>query len=96
MEAMRVNWTDDRLGERFDRIDERFDHVEERFDQVDQRFKQVDHRFDRVETDLRELRVDVKGGFDGVNARFEAMQRTLFLAAAGVIASLIGLIATQL
>jgi hypothetical protein len=82
MEAMRVNWTDDRLGERFDRIDERFDHV--------------DHRFDRVETDLRELRVEMKGGFDKIDARFDAMQRTLFLAAAGIVAALTGVIATQL
>lgn len=86
---MRVNWTDDRLGERFDRVDERFDHVEECF-------KQVDHRFDRGETDLRELRVDMKGGFDRIDARFDALQRTLFLAAAGIVAALIGLIATQL
>ncbi len=100
---MRVNWTDDRLGERFDRIDERFDHVEKRFDhvderfkQVDERFKQVDHRFDRVETDLRELRVEMKGGFDKIDVRFDAMQRTLFLAAAGIVAALIGVIATQL
>jgi hypothetical protein len=89
MEAMQVNWTDDRLGGRFDRIDERFDHV-------DERFKQVDHRFDRVETDIRELRGEVKGGFDRIDARFDAMQRTLFLAAAGIVAALIGLIATQL
>jgi hypothetical protein len=82
MEAMRVNWTDDRLGERFDRIDERFDLV--------------DHRFDRVETDLRELRVEMKGGFDKIDARFDAMQRTLFLAAAGIVAALVGVIATQL
>jgi hypothetical protein len=89
MEAMRVNWTDDRLGERFDRIDERFDQVDERFDQVE-------HRFDRVETGLRELRLDMKGGFARLDDRFDAMQRTLFLAVAGVIAALIGLIATQL
>lgn len=93
---MQVNWTDDRLGERFDRIDERFDHVDERFKQVDERFRQVDHRFDRVETDIRELRGEVKGGFDRIDVRFDAMQRTLFLAAAGIVAALIGLIATQL
>jgi chromosome segregation ATPase len=89
MEAMRVNWTDDRLGERFDRIDERFDHL-------DERFKQVDHRFDRVEMDIRELRGELKRGFDRIDARFDAMQRTLFLAAGGIVAALIGLIGTQL
>lgn len=93
---MRVNWTDDRLGERFDRIDERFDHVNARFDHVNERFKQVDIRFDRIETDIRELRTEMKGGFDRLDARFGAMQRALFLAAAGIVAALIGLIATQL
>lgn len=85
-----MNWTDDRLDNLSSRMDERFDHVDERFKQVDQRFDLVDHRFDRVETDIRELRVEIKGGFDRIGARFESMQRTLFLAAAGIIAALIG------
>jgi hypothetical protein len=38
----------------------------------------------------------MKGGFDRIDARFDALQRTLFLAAAGIVAALIGLIATQL
>jgi DNA anti-recombination protein RmuC len=96
MEAMRVNWTDDRLGERFDRIDERFDHVEERFKQVDERFRQVnqrfdqvDQRFDRVEADVREIRTEMKAGFEGLH-------RTLMQVGGGIIAALIGVIATQL
>jgi hypothetical protein len=87
MEAMRVNWTDDRL-----------DNLSK---QVDERFKQVDHRFDRVEADVRGLRGDtdrgfsqlrgeMNGRFDRLDARFDSMQRTLFLAAAGIIAALIG------
>jgi hypothetical protein len=93
MEAMRVNWTDDRLGERFDHVDESF--------------KQIDQRFDRVETDIRELRgdmdqgfsqmrVEMNGRFDRLDARFDGMQRALFLSAAGIVAALIGVIATQL
>ena len=38
----------------------------------------------------------MKGGFDKIDARFDAMQRTLSLAAAGIVAALIGVIATQL
>jgi hypothetical protein len=38
----------------------------------------------------------MNGRFDRLDARFDAMQRTLFLAASGVVAALIGLIATQL
>ena len=74
MEAMRVNWTDDkldhlsgRMDERFDRVDERFDRVDERFHQVDERFRQVDERFhqidrrlDRVETGLHDHRTETR------------------------------------
>ena len=65
MEAMRVNWTDDRLDERFDRIDERFDQVDERFDDVDERFKRVDERFKQVDHRFdRGRRSDLAGLLD--------------------------------
>ena len=35
----RMDWTDDRLQERFDSIDRRFDEVDRRLDQVDLRFE---------------------------------------------------------
>jgi len=60
--------------------------TDERLDDLSQR---MDAGFNRVDADLRELRGEM-------NARFDALQRTLILAAAGVVASLIGLIATQL
>jgi hypothetical protein len=56
----------------------------------------MDQGFERVDRDIRDLRAEMSGGFDRLDSRFDAMQRTLFLAATGVIASLIGLIATQL
>jgi hypothetical protein len=60
---------------------------------TDERLDDLSHRmdagFDRVDADLRELRGEM-------NVRFDALQRTLILAAAGVVASLVGLIATQL
>jgi hypothetical protein len=68
MEAMRVNWTDERLDDLSHRMDA---------------------GFDRVDADLRELRGEM-------NSRFDALQRTLILAAGGIIAALIGLITTQL
>jgi hypothetical protein len=68
MEAMRVNWTDERLNDLSHRMDA---------------------GFNRVDADLRELRGEM-------SSRFDALQRTLILAAGGVIAALIGLIATQL
>jgi hypothetical protein len=86
MEAMRMNWIDDRL-------DERFDHVDERFDRAESDIREL-----RGDMDLgfSQLRAEMNGRFDRLDARFDALQRTLFLAAAGVVASLIGLIATQL
>jgi hypothetical protein len=60
---------------------------------TDARLDDLSHRmdqgFDRVDSDIRELRGEM-------TSRFDSLQRTLILAAAGVIASLIGLIATQL
>lgn len=44
----RMDWTDDRLQERFDSIDRRFDEVDNRFKQVDKRFDKVDHELQRV------------------------------------------------
>ena len=45
----------------------------------------VDQGFKRVDADLREL-----------NARFDALQRTMLQVGGGVIVALVGLIATQL
>ena len=50
----------------------------------------VDRGFEKVDRDIRDLRVEMKGGFDRIDARFDGMQRTLFLAAAGIVAALIG------
>ena len=67
--------------------------TDERLDDLSQR---MDAGFERVDRDIRDLRTEMSGGFDRIDARFDVLQRTLFLAAAGVVASLIGLIATQL
>jgi hypothetical protein len=104
MEAMRVNWTDDRLGDRFDHVDERFDRVETHLrdlrEDMNRDFARVDadmnRGFARVDANARDLRTEMNERFDRLDARFDAMQRTLFLAAAGIVAALIGLIATQL
>lgn len=82
----RVDWTDDRLQERFDSIDRRFDRVDrdsrDLRSEMNQRFNSVDHK-------LAEM-----------NQRFEAMNRTLLQIGGGIIATLIagifGVIATQL
>ncbi len=66
--------------------DERLDgfaaHTDRRFDALERR---MDNGFNRVDADLR-----------AVNARIDALQRTMLQTSAMTIAALIGLIATQL
>lgn len=80
--------------------DERMDDLSRK---VDQGFERSDAAIERCEASIRELRAEMHRGFERTDAaigelhlRFDAMQRTLFLSAMGVIASLIGLIATQI
>jgi hypothetical protein len=82
MDAMRESWTDARLDDFAAHTDRRFDAVDQRFDAVDQRFESLERRMEH--------------GFAEMNARFDALQRTLLQLGAGVIVALIGLIATQL
>jgi hypothetical protein len=93
MEAMRVNWTDDRLGERFDHVDKRFDCVETHIRDLR---GDMNRGLARADADARDLRTEMNERFDRLDERFDAMQRTLFLAAVGIVAALIGVIATQL
>jgi septal ring factor EnvC (AmiA/AmiB activator) len=92
----RVDWTDDRLQERFDSIDQRFDEVDKRFEQVDKRFEQVDKRFEQV--DKRFDKVDHELG--RVNDRLDGIYRAMYQVGGGIIATLIagifGVIMTQL
>lgn len=64
---------------------------------TDERLDDLSHRmdagFNRVDADLRELRTEM-------NARFDALQRTLIHVAGGILAAfgaaIVGLIATQI
>lgn len=82
MHVMRESWTDERL---------------------DDLNRRVDRGFDRVDADIGALRAETKAGFDRVDERFEAMHRLLLrfcglmiAALVGLIAPLIGVVATQL
>lgn len=83
----RVDWTDDRLQERFDSIDRRFDEVDRRFGEVDRRFDKLEHevdrRFGKVEHEINRL-----------HDRFDGLYRATYQVGAGMIAALIGVIAT--
>jgi tetrahydromethanopterin S-methyltransferase subunit G len=100
MYKMRDGWTDERMDDfrdevnrRFDAVDKRFDKfegdVDRRFDAVDKRFDKVDKRFDKVEGEVRELRSEMKSGFEG-------LYRVQFVVGGGIVAALLGVIATQI
>jgi hypothetical protein len=57
-------------------------HTDRRFEALERR---VDEGFRRVDADMRAL-----------NGRFDSLQRTMLQIGGGVIAALVGLIATQL
>jgi hypothetical protein len=88
----REAWTDERLDDLstrvdagFARMDARFDRMEARFDKVDERFERVDERFERVDERFDRLyQLLIQGGV------------AFGVALIGLLAALIGLIATQL
>ncbi|HVD39433.1 MAG TPA: hypothetical protein VNC16_00320 [Solirubrobacterales bacterium] len=60
----------------------------------------TEHRLDalekKVDDGFAELKAEMRSRFDGVDQRFDRMQNTLIGSAAVIVASLIGLIATQI
>ncbi|HEY8809032.1 MAG TPA: hypothetical protein VIM28_03320 [Solirubrobacterales bacterium] len=51
----RMDWTDDRLQERFDSIDHRFDEVDRRFDGVDRQLAEMNQRFEAMNRTLMQV-----------------------------------------
>ena len=81
MHVMRESWTDARLD----------DFRAE----VDRRFTAVDRRLDNVEDEIRELRSEMKSGFEAVNKTM--INGVLILSGSYIagFAALVGLVATQ-
>ena len=93
MQTMRENWSDGRLDDLNGKVDRGFERVD------------ADVRALRTETkaEFTGLRNEMKAGFERMDERFDAMQRTMVqgaiaLAAATIagFAAITGLIATQL
>jgi hypothetical protein len=82
MQPAREIWTDERLDDFRRDVDRRFDGVDRRFDKLEHR---MDGGFARVDGELL-----------AIHQRIDALQRTLMQLGGGVLAALIGLIATQL
>jgi hypothetical protein len=70
--------------------------TDERLDDLSRR---VDDGFNRVDEDLRSLRTELGTRFEGVDRRFDALQRTLVQVGGGMIAAtlatLVSVIVTQ-
>lgn len=107
METIRESWTDERMDDLSRHVDKGFERCDAAIERCEASIRELRaemHRgFERSDAAVRDLRGEMHEGFKRTNAavgelhlRFDAMQRTLILSAMGVIASLIGLIATQI
>ena len=67
---------------------------------LDRRVGALEHRVGalekKVDDGFAEIKSEIRSRFDGVDERFDRMQNTLIGSAAVIVASLIGLIATQI
>jgi hypothetical protein len=93
MVSMRESWTDERLDDLNSKVDRGFERID------------ADLHALRTETraEFTAMRSEMKNGFDRVDERFErlderfdAMYRLMLQLGGGMLAALIGLIATQL
>jgi hypothetical protein len=82
MESMRATWTDSRLDDFAAHTDRRFDELERR----------MENGFDRVDGDIRELRGEL-GSLHRTIIQFGAAMLAAFV---GLVAAVLGLVATQL
>jgi hypothetical protein len=94
MEAMREAWTDERLDDLSRRMDRGFDRVDADLRALDAR---LDRGLDSVQRriDGLEGRIDgLQGRIDGLQASMDGLQRTMLQVGVGLIAALIGVMAT--
>lgn len=86
--------TEKRVDELSKRVDFGFEQVDKRLEQIDKRFdrfeRDVDRRFDRVEGEVRELRAEMKDGFDSLHRlMIQFFAGTVGSIAAGVVVLLV-------
>ncbi len=92
METMTAsqNSSDDR---RFEQVDRRFDRLERR---MENGFRDLRGEMNGLRGEMNGLRGEMKAGFDRIDTRLDAFQRTMILFCGGIVAGLLGLIASQL
>jgi phage shock protein A len=79
-----------KMDERSAQVDKQFAQVDKQFDKVDKQFDKVDKQFDKVDKQFKELRAEMILRFQGLDARFDSLQRSLFAATIVIIAAFIG------
>ena len=90
---MRGTWTDERLDDFSRRMETGFDRLHQDIRDLNGRFDAFNQRMDeRFES--ANQRTDER--FEAVDVRFDSLQRTMLQIGGGMIATFIGLTATQL
>jgi hypothetical protein len=101
MEALKMSsWNDDRLDKRDEEVKEGFARLES---QIRERAAESDKRFARLESQiianrqettegLAEVRSEMNKGFTEMHFAYASLNRTLLVAAGGIIAALVGAI----
>ena len=65
-------------------------------DRMDDLRDEMRRGFDRVDTDVRQLRTDMNERFAGVDARFDALQRTMVIGFATIGGGLLASVAATI
>lgn len=90
----REAWTDERLDDlkdgmhrEFGQVNREFEWVRREFERVHREFERVDRRFEQVHVEIRETNARIDSLGEGLNARFDAMQRTMVVGFASIAAT---------
>jgi len=94
--AMRDEWTDERLDDLNGKVGEGFQRVEADIRALRSETT-AEFRAVRTETktEFRELRGEMNERFDRLDARFDAMQRTLIVSFGGIVVALLGVLVSM-
>jgi len=101
MQTMRESWTDERLDDGFDRVSADIQSLRQETGALRKELRQETGALRKeLRQELRQetgaLRQEMNGRFEHLESRFDDLQRTLLQVGGGMIAALLGVIATQL
>lgn len=100
MQTMRESWTDERLDDGFARVSADIQSLRDETSVLRQEmrleFGSVRQEIGSVRQETGSLRQEMNARFEHMEARFDDLQRTLLQVGGGMIAALLGILATQL